>query len=207
MQLDINELFTPSNFILPLKNADIESNADDENQDRLYEFVVDLSNISEEVKDTKAVFIKGDRQSSILKASVAKNNKPFNLSGFTVTMNIIENSNEVETYACIVESIEDGIVLVELPPQYVDEEGICTFELSLQKGDKVILSQKYSYAVLSSIGEGNPGTEVQMTALQSLIQQVQEKIDIVDKKLNELKITSQDVDEIIGMIGEINVIE
>lgn len=200
MQLDINELFTLSNFILPLKNANIESNTDNENQDRLYEFVVDLSNISEEVKDTKAVFIKGDRQSSILKALVVKNNKPFNLNGFTVTMNIIENSNEVETYACMVESIEDGIVLVELPPQYVDEEGVCTFELSLQKGDKVILSQKYSYAVLSSIGEGSPGTEAQMTALQSLIQQVQEKINKVDEKLSELKVTSQDIDEIMSMI-------
>lgn len=201
MQLDINELFTPSNFILPLKNANIESNTDDENQDRLYEFVVDLSNISEEVKDTKAVFIKGDRQSSILKALVVKNNKPFNLNGFTVTMNIIENSNEVETYACMVESIEDGIVLVELPPQYVDEEGVCTFELSLQKGDKVILSQKYSYAVLSSIGEGNPGTEVQMTALQSLIQQVQESKNTVDTIVNELEITQSDIDDILGMVG------
>lgn len=201
MQLDINELFTLSNFILPLKNANIESNTDNENQDRLYEFVVDLSNISEEVKDTKAVFIKGDRQSSILKALVVKNNKPFNLNGFTVTMNIIENSNEVETYACMVESIEDGIVLVELPPQYVDEEGVCTFELSLQKGDKVILSQKYSYAVLSSIGEGNPGTEVQMTALQSLIQQVQESKNAVDTIVNELEITQSDIDDILGMVG------
>lgn len=201
MQLDINELFTPSNFILPLKNANIESNTDDENQDRLYEFVVDLSNISEEVKDTKAVFVKGDRQSSILKALVVKNNKPFNLNGFTATMNIMENGNEVETYACTVESIEDGIVLVELPPQYVDEEGICTFELSLQKGDKVILSQKYSYTVLSSIGEGNPGTEVQMTALQSLIQQVQESKSTVDTIVNELEVTQSDIDDIIGMIG------
>lgn len=201
MQLDINELFTPSNFILPLKNANIESNTDNENQDRLYEFVVDLSNISEEVKDTKAVFIKGDRQSSILKALVVKNNKPFNLNGFTVTMNIIENSNEVETYACMVESIEDGIVLVELPPQYVDEEGVCTFELSLQKGDKVILSQKYSYAVLSSIGEGNPGTEVQMTALQSLIQQVQESKIRVDNIVNELEVTQSDIDDILSMVG------
>ena len=201
MQLNINELFTPSNFILPLKTANIKSNTDDENQDRLYEFVVDLSNISEEVKDTKAIFVKGDRQSSILKALVVKNNKPFNLNGFTATMNIIENGNEVETYACIVESIEDGIVLVELPPQYVDEEGICTFELSLQKGDKVILSQKYSYTVLSSIGEGNPGTEVQMTALQSLIQQVQESKSTVDTIVNELEVTQSDIDDIIGMIG------
>lgn len=201
MQLNINELFTPSNFILPLKTANIKSNTDDENQDRLYEFVVDLSNISEEVKDTKAIFVKGDRQSSILKALVVKNNKPFNLSGFTATMNIIENGNEVETYACTVESIEDGIVLVELPPQYVDEEGICTFELSLQKGDKVILSQKYSYTVLSSIGEGNPGTEVQMTALQSLIQQVQESKSTVDTIVNELEVTQSDIDDIISMIG------
>lgn len=201
MQLDINELFAPSNFILPLKAANIESNTDYENQDRLYEFVVDLSNINEEVKDTKAVFIKGDRQSSILKALVVKNNKPFNLNGFTVTMNIIENSNEVETYACIVESIEDGIVLVELPPQYVDEEGKCIFELSLQKGSKVILSQKYSYAVLSSIGEGNLGTEVQMTALQSLIQQVQESKNTVDAIVNELEITQSDIDDILGMVG------
>lgn len=201
MQLNINELFTPSNFILPLKTANIKSNADDENQDRLYEFVVDLSNISEEVKDTKAIFVKGDRQSSILKALVVKNNKPFNLNGFTATMNIIENGNEVETYACTVESIEDGIVLVELPPQYVDEEGKCTFELSLQKGDKVILSQKYSYTVLSSIGEGNPGTEVQMTALQSLIQQVQESKSTVDTIVNELEVTQSDIDDIISMIG------
>lgn len=201
MQLNINELFLPNNFIkTPKTNID----AVNQEQNRLYNFKIDLSNISNNAKDTKAIFVRGDRNSSILKAEVVKNNKPFDLSGFTAMINITENGNEPETFACNIDSEVEGLITIEIPPRYVDEEGECLFELYLQKNNKIILSQKYSYTVIDSIGEGAIGTDPQMTLLQSLIQQVQESKSSVDSIVDELEVTQSDIEDILNMVGGIN---
>ena len=98
-----------------------------------------------------------------------------------------------------------GLIEINLSESYVDEYGENIFEVALQKEDKIVISQQYKYTVFNSLGEGNFGTETQLTVLQSLIDQVQNKINKVDEMLSELKVTSQDIDEIIEMIGVINV--
>ena len=170
---------------------------------RRYTFVVDLSNLTGEVIDSKAVFMQGDRESSVINARVIQNGKPFDLTGYTVTMNIKENSNELETYVCEVEDATRGVVKIALPARYVDETGMCMFELCLQKGNKIILSQTYSYTVLQSLGEGRLGTETQMTALQQLIQQVQNQHTELDNITTELEVTQSDIDDIMKMVGGI----
>ena len=170
---------------------------------RKYTFDVDLSNLTGEVIDSKAVFMQGDRESSVINARVIQNGKPFDLTGYIVYMNIKENSNELETYICEIEDAVKGIVKIALPARYVDETGMCMFELCLQKGNKIILSQTYSYTVLQSLGEGNYGTDTQMTALQQLIQQVQNQHTELDNITTELEVTKSDIDDIMSMVGGI----
>ena len=149
--------------------------------------------------DTKAIFIKGDKNTSILKANLLKNNLPIDLTGFNVIANIKEGTNDIVTIPCEIVSFE-GLVQINLNSSVVDEHGENIFEIVLQKNDKIIISQQYKYTVLDSLGEGKFGSETQLTTLQSLIQQVQDKINTVDRKLSELKVTSQDIDEIMNMI-------
>lgn len=170
---------------------------------RKYTFDVDLSNLTGEVIDSKAVFMQGDRESSVINARVIQNGRPFDLTGYIVYMNIKENSNELETYICEIEDAVKGIVKIALPARYVDETGMCMFELCLQKGNKIILSQTYSYTVLQSLGEGNYGTDTQMTALQQLIQQVQNQHTELDNITTELEVTQSDIDDIMSMVGGI----
>lgn len=177
------------------------SNTEESDQLRRYSFNVDLSNLMEKVIDSKAVFMQGDRESSVINANIIQNGRPFNLNGYTVSMNIKENSNELETYICEIEDATRGIVKIALPAKYVDEAGICMFELCLQKNNRILLSQTYSYTVLQSLGEGKLGTETQMTALQQLIQQVQNQHTELQNITTELEVTQSDIDDIMNMVG------
>ena len=151
--------------------------------------------------DTKAIFIKGDKNTSILKANLLKNNLPINLTGFTVTVNIKEGINNIITLPCTIISAAEGLIEINLNSSVVDEYGENTFEISIQKGNNVLVSQLYKYTVLDSLGEGETGSETQLTTLQSLILQVQEKINSVDSIIEELEITQNDIDDILEMVG------
>lgn len=172
-----------------------------EDLQREYSFNIDLGQYSTNSPiDTKAIFIKGDKNTSILKAYITQNGLIVNLTGYAITANIKEGENEIATTPCVIKDATRGLIEINLSDVYVDEYGENIFEIVLQKNDKIVVSQQYKYTVLDSLGEGNFGSETQLTALQSLIQQVQEKINKVDEKLSELKVTSQDIDEIMSMI-------
>lgn len=151
--------------------------------------------------DTKAIFIKGDKNTSILKANLLKNNLPINLTGFTITVNIKEGVNDTVTLPCTIASAPEGLIEINLNSSVVDEYGENTFEISIQKGNNVLVSQLYKYTVLDSLGEGEIGSETQLTTLQALILQVQEKINSVDSIVEELEITQNDIDDILEMVG------
>lgn len=172
-----------------------------EDLQREYEFNIDLGQYDSKTPiDTEAIFIKGDKNTSILKAYITQKGLIVNLTGYTITANIKEGENEVATTPCVIKNATSGLIEINLSDVYVDEYGENVFEIVLQKNDKVVVSQQYKYKVLDSLGEGNFGSETQLTTLQSLIQQVQDKINTVDRKLSELKVTSQDIDEIMSMI-------
>lgn len=195
----IDDLVYRSN-LTSIKTINLPKNLIDDLQ-REYKFNIDLGQYNTNSPiDTKAVFIKGDKNTSILKAYITQNGLIVNLTGYTITANIKEGYNDVATTPCMIKDATSGLVEINLSDVYVDEYGENIFEVVLQKDDKVVVSQQYKYTVLDSLGEGNFGNETQLTALQSLIQQVQEKINKVDEKLSELKVTSQDIDEIMSMI-------
>lgn len=168
---------------------------------RSKEFLVDITNPTSSEIDTKAVFVKGDRNTSLLIANVKINSLPFDLTGYTVSANVKENENSVETYICEVASSTEGIVNINIPSRHVDENGKVVFELAFQKDDKILFSQMYFYTVLGSLGEGSYGTENQMTALQQLIQQVQTEVVKVENLTTDMQLSQQDIDDIINMIG------
>lgn len=177
-----------------------------EDLQREYKFNIDLGQYNDGSPiDTKAIFIKGDKNTSVLKAYITQNGLIVNLTGLTVTANIKEGENEIVTIPCNIVDAMAGLIEINLSESYVDEYGENIFEVVLQKEDKIVISQQYKYTVFNSLGEGNFGSETQLTVLQSLIDQVQNKINKVDEMLSELKVTSQDIDEIIEMIGVINV--
>lgn len=172
-----------------------------EDLQREYEFNIDLGQYDTKTPiDTEAIFIKGDKNTSILKAYITQKGLIVNLTGYTITANIKEGENEVATTPCVIKNATSGLIEINLSDVYVDEYGENVFEIVLQKNDKIVVSQQYKYKVLDSLGEGSFGSETQLTTLQSLIQQVQDKINTVDRKLSELKVTSQDIDEIMSMI-------
>lgn len=177
-----------------------------EDLQREYKFNIDLGQYNDGSPiDTKAIFIKGDKNTSVLKAYITQNGLIVNLTGLTVTANIKEGENEIVTIPCNIVDAMAGLIEINLSESYVDEYGENIFEVALQKEDKIVISQQYKYTVFDSLGEGNFGSETQLTVLQSLIDQVQNKINKVDEMLSELKVTSQDIDEIIEMIGVINI--
>ena len=63
------------------------------------------------------------------------------------------------------------------------------------------MSQQYKYTVFNSLGEGNFGSETQLTTLQTLIQQVQESKGVIDAIISELEVEQTDIDDILGMVG------
>ena len=73
--------------------------------------------------------------------------------------------------------------------------------MCLQENNRILLSQTYSYKVLQSLGEGRLGTETQMTALQQLIQQVQNQHTELNNITTELEVTQSDIDDIMNMVG------
>lgn len=173
-----------------------------EDLQREYTFNIDLGQYDMNAPvDTKAIFIKGDKNTSILKVSITQNGRVVNLTGYTITANVKEGANDVATTACTITNATAGLIEINLPETYVDEYGENTFEIALQKGNKVVISQQYKYTVLDSLGEGDAGGETQLTALQSLIQQVQESKITVDNIVKELEITQTDIDDILEMVG------
>lgn len=183
-----------------LTSAEVRNIAEECLREYVFDVHFDKYNASTPI-DTKAIFIKGDKNTSILKANLLKGNLPINLSGFTVTVNIKESFNDVVTLPCEIVDQNNGIIKINLPSYVVDENGDNIFEIAIQKNNNVLISQQYKYSVLNSIGEGIAGTETQLTTLQTLIAQVQEKITTVDTISEELEVTQTDIDDIINMIG------
>ena len=194
---DLTALF--ENEIKPTRRNSLKRDVGD--YIREYGIDVHLDKPVSDTTSTGAVFVKGDRNSSMLKMNLFFANNPMNLNGYTVTANIKEGCNKTITIPATVESDLDGVVIVNLPSNVVDEEGLNTFELTLQKNDKVIVTHQFSYTVFNSLGEGEIEDEQELTLLQNLIQQVQQSKNTVDDITQELEINQSDIDDILGMVG------
>ena len=194
---DLTALF--ENEIKPTRRNSLKRDVGD--YIREYGIDVYLDKPVSDTTSTGAVFVKGDRNSSMLKMNLFFANNPMNLNGYTVTANIKEGYNKTITIPATVESDLDGVVMVNLPSNVVDEEGLNTFELTLQKNDKVIVTHQFSYTVFNSLGEGEIEDEQELTLLQNLIQQVQQSKNTVDDITQELEINQSDIDDILGMVG------
>lgn len=162
---------------------------------------VDLDETTSVIKALNIAFFDNDRNSSTILANIKKGGRIVDLTGVTVSINAQENSNQSVTYPCSILNASEGLVQINLPNSLVDEEGSVNFEFVLQKNDLVITSCIYSYVIYNSIGEGNAGTEIEQSMLQSLIQQVQESKTTVDNITTELEVTQTDIDEILAMVG------
>ena len=140
----IDNLFGVSKESLPKNIARIRTRESEE-LGRKFVFNAELgSSISSNAIDTGAVFIKGDKNTSILNVNISKDSRAVNLTGYTVTANVKEESKKIVTVACAILDESAGLIQINLPNTLVDEQGTSTFEIVLQKDNKVIVSQQLS---------------------------------------------------------------
>lgn len=193
------ELFNPSKINQNNKLSFDDVSVNDVRVDaiRTYNLDVDFGEYSNTPISTNIIFINGDRNTSIIKAKILMNKNMIELNGITVSVNLKEGKTGNDIYSIICTDVDtiNNIVTVDLEPYSVDLVGINTFEFVLTKGDKVLISQRYTYEVKESIGEGYIGESEQETALQTLINKTQYLIDQL-----KFNITEQDIQEIISMI-------
>lgn len=170
---------------------------DKQSNDRIYNLDVEFKEFNDKPIDTGIKFINGDRYTSIIKAKMLMETKLIDLQGITVSMNLKEGDNDLDVYTIICDDVylDQSVVSVNLEPYVVDMIGTNTFEFVLTKGDKVLTSQRYSYEVKDSIGEGYIGEVEEETALQKLIQKTQNLINQLP-----IDVTENDIKEIISMI-------
>ena len=193
------ELFNPSKINQNNKLSFDDISVNDVRVDaiRTYDLDVDFGEYSNAPIPTNIIFINGDRNTSIIKAKILMNKNMIELNGITVSINLKEGKTGNDIYSIICTDVDtiNNIVTVDLEPYSVDLVGINTFEFVLTKGDKILISQRYTYEVKESIGEGYIGESEQETALQTLINKTQYLIDQL-----KFNITEQDIQEIISMI-------
>lgn len=193
------ELFNPSKINQNNKLSFDDISVNDVRVDaiRTYNLDVDFGEYSNTPISTNIIFINGDRNTSIIKAKILMNKNMIELNGITVSINLKEGKTGNDIYSIICTDVDtiNNIVTVDLEPYSVDLVGINTFEFVLTKGDKVLISQRYTYEVKESIGEGYIGESEQETALQTLINKTQYLIDQL-----KFNVTEQDIQEIISMI-------
>lgn len=157
---------------------------------REFDFEVHLDNFQGTETPTPAIFIKGDKNTSVLNARIFRGGLPVNLEGITVTVNIKEARGKSTIPAKVIDN--EGLVRINLPSSTVDETGVNYFELVFQSGDQVLVSPTYTYKVLNSLGEGTFGSNADKTVLQSLIEEVQNSKSMVDNVIEESKDTLED---------------
>ena len=193
------ELFNPSKINQNNKLSFDDISVNDVRVDaiRTYNLHVDFGEYSNTPISTNIIFINGDRNTSIIKAKILMNKNMIELNDITVSINLKEGKTGNDIYSIICTDVDtiNNIVTVDLEPYSVDLVGINTFEFVLTKGDKVLISQRYTYEIKESIGEGYIGESEQETALQTLINKTQYLIDQL-----KFNITEQDIQEIISMI-------
>lgn len=193
------ELFNPSKINQNNKLSFDDISVNDVRVDaiRTYNLDVDFGEYNNTPISTNIIFINGDRNTSIIKAKILMNKNMIELNGITVSINLKEGKTGNDIYSIICTDVDtiNNIVTVDLEPYSVDLVGINTFEFVLTKGDKVLISQRYTYEVKESIGEGYIGESEQETALQTLINKTQYLIDQL-----KFNVTEQDIQEIISMI-------
>ena len=193
------ELFNPSKINQNNKLSFDDISVNDVRVDaiRTYNLDVDFGEYSNTPISTNIIFINGDRNTSIIKAKILMNKNMIELNGITVSINLKEGKTGNDIYSIICTDVDtiNNIVTVDLEPYSVDLVGINTFEFVLTKGDKVLISQRYTYEIKESIGEGYIGESEQETALQTLINKTQYLIDQL-----KFNVTEQDIQEIISMI-------
>ena len=115
--------------------ADIFNNENIDTTDsylREFDFDVHLDNFQDTEIVTPAIFIKGDKNTSVLNARILKSNLLVNLSGVTVTVNVKEARGKSTIPADVVDV--NGLVQINLPSSTIDETGVNYFELVFQSG-------------------------------------------------------------------------
>lgn len=115
---------------------------------RFYELDIDISILKQNVINTKFLFHKDDINSSFISTKILNKGIPIDLENIDIILAHKEGNNKVNFYEIPKENIKDNVVVVPLPFEEKNEEGINTFALLLKTDEQSLYTQKYSYGII-----------------------------------------------------------
>ena len=180
---------------------------------RTYEIDVDFSMYPTTRKKTDIIYINGDTNSSIIKARLLMGDKPVNLFGKMVVMNVREGMgyDNLSILGEVID-IDNAIVSFSLHKNIVNDVGENVFSISIESSDSTLVSHMFSYNVIETIENGILGSEEQKTILQELItnveiskseyaEMVNDGREMFDKINEDITIIDRDIEDVMSMIG------
>lgn len=180
---------------------------------RTYEIDVDFSMYPTTPKKTDIIYINGDTNSSIIKARLLMGDKPVNLFGKMVVMNVREGVgyDNLSILGEVID-IDNAIVSFSLHKNIVNDVGENVFSISIESSDSTLVSHMFSYNVIETIENGTLGSEEQKTILQELItnveiskseyaEMVNDGREMFDKINEDITIIDRDIEDVMSMIG------
>ena len=180
---------------------------------RTYEIDVDFSMNPTTPKKTDIIYINGDTNSSIIKARLLMGDKPVNLFGKMVVMNVREGMgyDNLSILGEVID-IDNAIVSFSLHKNIVNDVGENVFSISIESSDSTLVSHMFSYNVIETIENGILGSEEQKTILQELItnveiskseyaEMVNDGREMFDKINEDITIIDRDIEDVMSMIG------
>ena len=164
-------------------------------------------------KKTDIIYINGDTNSSIIKARLLMGDKPVNLFGKMVVMNVREGMgyDNLSILGEVID-IDNAIVSFSLHKNIVNDVGENVFSISIESSDSTLVSHMFSYNVIETIENGILGSEEQKTILQELItnveiskseyaEMVNDGREMFDKINEDITIIDRDIEDVMSMIG------
>ena len=127
---------------------------------RFYELDIDISILKQNVINTKFLFHKDDINSSFISTKILNKGIPIDLENIDIILAHKEGNNKVNFYEIPKENIKDNVVVVPLPFEEKNEEGINIFSLILKNENQKLYTQNYSYRILLYVGHGTYETVV-----------------------------------------------
>lgn len=191
----IDDTLFPNEQSLVLLNESVVTLSEVTTHNRIYDIDIQYNEYNTTPINTDMTFIRGDMNTSIINAKMTMHDAHIDLNGVTVTMNVKEGSYNIYTVVCENIDLVNSIVTVNMPTHLVDDVGKNVFEFILSKSGAILVSQSYSYTIIDSIGEGDIGSDVEISALQTLIQ----KVERLQANMM-VDVTQKDIDDIMGMI-------
>lgn len=164
----------------------------EKNISKSYTLVVDFLDYGNRKDATKnIVYSEGDINTAFINATLILGGEVIDLTGCEVIIGIKNNSGEKLINSCIIENAVEGKVTIPFTTTALSMLGVNNFEVVLYKGDKKIVSPKYSYRVVESVSDedfitGSNNYDI-LLVLMGKVQDVLDKSEGITSRIEEFE--------------------